>query len=151
MNALKDAGLSRLFSKVRIRSDHPSASSAFEWHAANYLHTCPSNLWLSLPSCLKMHFHSRLSALLGLFHLISPLSAAENSSYFNLNSAFGLLGSDLPAQLLDLPVGTCNAETPCVNGACCSGVSTVRIPPNPTGPRVFCCCGEDISDFGFSL
>ncbi|EUC34226.1 glycoside hydrolase family 18 protein [Bipolaris zeicola 26-R-13] len=25
--------------------------------------------------------------------------------------------------LLELPVGTCNAQTPCVNGACCSGVS----------------------------
>jgi hypothetical protein len=42
---------------------------------------------------------------------------------FLLNSAFAVLGVDAPAQLLELPVGTCNAQTPCVNGACCSGVS----------------------------
>lgn len=42
---------------------------------------------------------------------------------FLLNSAFSILGTDAPAELLELPVGTCNAETPCVNGACCSGVS----------------------------
>ncbi|KAH0437120.1 glycosyl hydrolase family 18 [Colletotrichum camelliae] len=42
---------------------------------------------------------------------------------FLLNSAFSILGTDAPAELLELPVGTCNAETPCVNGACCSGIS----------------------------
>ncbi|KAI0546598.1 hypothetical protein F4679DRAFT_409115 [Xylaria curta] len=40
-------------------------------------------------------------------------------SYFNLNSAFSLLRTDLPAEALDLPIGTCNDETPCPNGACC--------------------------------
>ncbi|KAK1655797.1 hypothetical protein BDP81DRAFT_388694 [Colletotrichum phormii] len=42
---------------------------------------------------------------------------------FRLNSAFSILGVDAPAELLELPVGTCDAETPCVNGACCSGIS----------------------------
>ncbi|KAI0206817.1 hypothetical protein F4808DRAFT_466759 [Astrocystis sublimbata] len=40
-------------------------------------------------------------------------------SYFNLNSAFALLRTDIPAEALDLPIGTCNDETPCPNGACC--------------------------------
>ncbi|KAJ8124820.1 hypothetical protein O1611_g8820 [Lasiodiplodia mahajangana] len=44
-------------------------------------------------------------------------------SYFNLNSAFSLLRTDLPAQALDLPIGTCNPETPCPNGACCGTIS----------------------------
>lgn len=43
-----------------------------------------------------------------------------DQSYFLLNSAFGILGTDTPAQALELPVGTCNEQTPCVNGACCS-------------------------------
>lgn len=42
---------------------------------------------------------------------------------FRLNSAFAILSVDAQAELLELPVGTCNAGTPCVNGACCSGVS----------------------------
>ncbi|CAN9115600.1 unnamed protein product [Alternaria alternata] len=44
-------------------------------------------------------------------------------SYFLLNSAFGILQNNLAAQALDLPVGTCNDQTPCVNGACCSSIS----------------------------
>ncbi|KAI4693518.1 uncharacterized protein J4E88_001891 [Alternaria novae-zelandiae] len=44
-------------------------------------------------------------------------------SYFLVNSAFGILRNDIPAQALDLPTGTCNDQTPCVNGACCSSVS----------------------------
>ena len=42
---------------------------------------------------------------------------------FRLNSAFSVLGVDASAELLELPVGECNAQTPCPNGACCSGVS----------------------------
>ncbi|KAF5523516.1 Chitotriosidase-1 [Colletotrichum aenigma] len=42
-------------------------------------------------------------------------------SYFALNSAYGLLQNTVAAEDLELPVGTCNANTPCVNGACCSG------------------------------
>ncbi|KAF5502647.1 Chitotriosidase-1 [Colletotrichum aenigma] len=42
----------------------------------------------------------------------SALVVAGNSTFFNLNSAFALLGTDLPAETLDLPVGTCNADTP---------------------------------------
>ena len=45
-------------------------------------------------------------------------------SYFLVNSAFGILRNDIPAQALDLPTGTCNDKTPCVNGACCSSVSS---------------------------
>jgi len=45
----------------------------------------------------------------------------DNQTFFRLNSAYALLGTDSPAQLLDLPIGTCNAQTPCPNGACCSG------------------------------
>ena len=44
-------------------------------------------------------------------------------TYFIQNSAFGILSNELPAQTLDLPVGTCNDQTPCVNGACCSIVT----------------------------
>lgn len=43
-----------------------------------------------------------------------------DQNYFLLNSPFGILKNELAAQVLDLPTGTCNAETPCVNGACCS-------------------------------
>lgn len=50
------------------------------------------------------------------------LTIATDASFFNLNSGFALLGTDKPAETLELPVGTCNAETPCVNGACCAGV-----------------------------
>ena len=70
------------------------------------------------------------------FWLISNLVSCQNSSsitnetfegevehsYFLLNSAFGILQNKLAAQALDLPVGTCNDQTPCVNGACCSKV-----------------------------
>jgi hypothetical protein len=50
---------------------------------------------------------------------------ASVEANFRLNSAFSILGVDASAELLELPVGTCNAQTPCVNGACCSGVCLV--------------------------
>lgn len=43
-----------------------------------------------------------------------------DQNYFLLNSPFGILRNELAAQALVLPTGTCNSETPCVNGACCS-------------------------------
>jgi hypothetical protein len=65
----------------------------------------------------------RPTYLLGLVAAVTPhlsLVSAQNSSsasnetfsgevdlnYFLINSAFGILQSDLPAQTLDLPVGT---------------------------------------------
>ncbi|KAH7317111.1 family 18 glycosyl hydrolase [Stachybotrys elegans] len=47
--------------------------------------------------------------------------AAE--SYFNRNSPYGILQNYLSAETLELPVGTCNEHTPCVNGACCSKIT----------------------------
>jgi hypothetical protein len=81
----------------------------------------------------------RPAFLLGLLAAVEPhlsLVSAQNSSsasnetfsgevdqnYFLINSAFGILQSELPAEALELPTGTCNDETPCVNGACCSKV-----------------------------
>ncbi|CZT06465.1 uncharacterized protein RAG0_12166 [Rhynchosporium agropyri] len=46
---------------------------------------------------------------------------AEN--FLALNSVYGLLGNTISAAAVDLPVGTCNADTPCINGACCSKTS----------------------------
>jgi len=43
-----------------------------------------------------------------------------DQNYFLLNSPFGILKNNLAAQVLELPTGTCSAETPCINGACCS-------------------------------
>jgi hypothetical protein len=43
-----------------------------------------------------------------------------DQNYFLLNSPYGILKNKLAAQVLELPTGTCNSETPCVNGACCS-------------------------------
>jgi hypothetical protein len=47
-----------------------------------------------------------------------------DQNYFLLNSPYGILRNKLAAQVLELPTGTCNSETPCVNGACCSIVSS---------------------------
>ncbi|KAF2222118.1 hypothetical protein BDZ85DRAFT_239225 [Elsinoe ampelina] len=58
-----------------------------------------------------------------LFLLTPLLGRGSCQSFFNVNSAFALLSTDLAAETLDLPIGTCNARTPCPNGACCSGVS----------------------------
>ena len=54
-----------------------------------------------------------------------------DQNYFLLNSPFGILTNRLAAETLDLPTGTCNSETPCVNGACCSIVSDY--PDNSAG------------------
>jgi hypothetical protein len=54
-----------------------------------------------------------------------------DQNYFLLNSPYGILRNKLAAQVLELPTGTCNSETPCVNGACCSIVSDY--PENSAG------------------
>ena len=64
--------------------------------------------------------------------VLSHRAAAADASVLEANSAFGLRQSNIASQGdWELPVGTCNADTPCVNGACCSGVS---LPPVPFSP-----------------
>ena len=65
--------------------------------------------------------NSKYTGLIALF--IFSLNAIAKLSYLNLNSGYGLLRTNIAAEALDLPIGTCNAATPCPNGACCAGVS----------------------------
>ncbi|KAF2219278.1 hypothetical protein BDZ85DRAFT_44460 [Elsinoe ampelina] len=63
--------------------------------------------------------------LLGAIAACGLLSPTRGDTDVALDHPVALLGNGPNAQLLDLPIGTCNAQTPCPNGACCSGVTNL--------------------------
>ena len=116
---------------VRARQIFPTSSRLFKLYCLQYL--SDQWYWCSIVhrAFLNMRFTSPIFTSLAigwtggvLAQNTSFSNATSNEevdqNYFLLNSPFGILKNNLAAQVLELPTGTCSAETPCINGACCS-------------------------------
>ena len=98
----------------------------FVFHSIVYIRRCalgflPPISILSSDFFVTMHFNFLTTAIAALASLgAATVSTDLNAHGYSQEQSLNPRLTAVPLAARDLPTGTCNTETPCANGACCS-------------------------------